>query len=107
MIHVQGCLQQSQYYLPYLDRIKNWFQMPATIMPPYEVDESDILVYIRLGDYFSREKFSLTHQFYEDAIAMANPRKIFVATENPNHSYFDKLKNTTQYSCEEPRYWIC
>lgn len=92
MIHLEGFFQHSEYYLPYLDRIREWFQFPLKALPQFDVSTADMLLYIRLGDYFSKEKFSMTHQFYEDAIEMASPRKVYIATDEPAHSYLEKFK---------------
>jgi hypothetical protein len=91
-IHLEGFFQHSQYYLPYFDKIKKWFQFPLQVIPSYNVKDSDILIYIRLGDYFSKGRHSITHQFYEDIIEMSSPDKVFIATEDPSHSFLKRFK---------------
>jgi hypothetical protein len=94
---LDGFFQQSRYYLPFMDRIRKWFSIP--LETPKElagVNDLDLLLSVRLGDYFNplqvdRRFVSLTHQFYETAIEMASPRKIFIATDEPDHPFLDRF----------------
>lgn len=95
-IVLNGYFQQSQYFVPHIDKIREWFMDPHP--RPNELSDvksSDLLIYIRLGDYFSpRVNYtvaSLTHQFYATAIEMSSPRKIFIATDEPDHPFLDKF----------------
>jgi hypothetical protein len=103
-IVLDGFFQQSQYYTPHMSKIREWFSDPRPM--PKELSEvcsSDLLIYIRLGDYFfpniniNRTFVSLTHQFYESAIEMSSPRRIYIASDGPDHPFlatFNKYKPT-------------
>jgi hypothetical protein len=92
-IILDGWFQQSAYYVPIMERIRNWFtihdEFPRELA---EVNDCDLLLSVRLGDYFSIHKLTLTHQFYETVIDMVNPRKIYIATDEPNHPFLDRFK---------------
>jgi hypothetical protein len=92
-IILAGWFQQSRYYMPFLDRIRRWYSIdidkPSQMI---DIDDLDLLLSIRLGDYFLPFRWSLTHQFYETAIEMAAPRKIYIATDEPGHPFLDKFK---------------
>lgn len=92
-IELQGWFQCSKYYLPFMDKIKKWYDLPPHTTPKLEnVNDSDALIYIRLGDYFSKIHWSLSYQFYEKAIELASPRQIYIVTEDPNHPFIEKFK---------------
>jgi hypothetical protein len=92
-IILNGYFQKSQYYIPILDRIKAWYAIDfKTPRELSDVQDSDLLLYIRLGDYFSPMKISLTKIFYETAIEMAAPRKLFIATDGPTHPFINEFK---------------
>jgi hypothetical protein len=86
-IILEGWFQQSRYYLPMMNRIHKWFAFNLDTPPELaEIEDSDLLIYIRLGDYFSNQH-SLTSEFYEKIIEIAAPRKIFIITDRPNHPF--------------------
>lgn len=92
-ITLNGYFQQSRFYLPVMKEIKEWFALP--MKRPFalrEVSPLDILVYIRLGDYY-KCGVSLTHHFYESAINMARPRRVFIATDEPTHPFLKKFRH--------------
>jgi hypothetical protein len=88
-IVLNGYFQRSEFYLPFMERIRQWFYFS---IPPGDriagVSPEDVLVYVRLGDYHKME-ISLTSQFYLAAIEMARPRRVFIACEEPEHPFLD------------------
>lgn len=95
---LDGFFQQSRYYLPFMDRIRKWFYIPLeTPKELADVNDLDLFISVRLGDYFNPFQVnncfvSLTHQFYETAIEMASPRKVFIGTDEPGHPFLDSFK---------------
>jgi hypothetical protein len=95
-IVLNGYFQQSQYFVPHINKIREWFRlslpMPSELA---DVTSSDLLIYIRLGDYFfpriNHTVASLTHQFYETVIEISSPRRVFIASDETNHPFLDKF----------------
>jgi hypothetical protein len=104
-IILDGYFQQSRMYLPFMDRIIVWFKMDdIRAQECSAATDSDLLVYIRLGDYY-RDGHSLNNQFYEKVIEIASPRKIFIATDEPGHPFlnqFSKYKPTILLGTRRP-----
>jgi hypothetical protein len=94
---LEGFFQQSSYYLPHIEKIKKWFAFPENYWKEAckndfaDIGPSDVLMYLRLGDYYSKG-YTLTRQFYLDALAMSRPRRLFIVTENPSHVFLEDFK---------------
>jgi hypothetical protein len=95
---LDGYFQHSQYYLHFMSKIRGWFTNPLeTPKELANVNDSDLLIMVRLGDYFNPLQpnslfASLTHQFYEMSIEMASPRRIYIVTDEPDHPYLTEFK---------------
>lgn len=83
---IQGNFQYYSYYKPFMDRIQKWFAFPQDLSSPWEINANDLLIYLRLGDYYD-VGFTLKFEFYELAIKMAMPTRIFIVTEDKNHPF--------------------
>jgi hypothetical protein len=96
-IVLSGYFQQSWIYMSFWEQILAWYR-PAVEIPPKlsEVDNNDLLIYVRLGDYLT-SNLALSYQFYETAIEMAAPRRIYLVTEEPGHSFLDGFKRYAPY----------
>jgi hypothetical protein len=90
VIILKGYFQQANIYLSFFSEIKKWFEMPNP-ENRFEITDSDMLIYIRLGDYFQSGN-SLRSSYYHKVIEMANPRRVFISTDEPQHSFLDELR---------------
>ncbi len=93
-IILNGWFQRSEYYLPYWAKIKSWYQFSSEQFKMKNLhlrsfDDQDVLIYIRLGDYYSVYRWALNTQFYEAALEMANPGNVYIITEDVTHPYLN------------------
>ncbi len=97
LIVVDGFFQQSRIYLPYMDRIRKWFEMDVILPSDLKgVSHEDLLIYVRLGDYWTLN-VGLGADFYEAVIEMAAPRRVYIATEQPEHSFFENFQKYSPF----------
>ncbi len=109
-IVLDGFFQQSWHYLPIIKEIRTWFDLPIDRSPELkDASPRDLLIYIRLGDYYTNGD-TLTRRFYEEAIRLARPRRVFIATEEPGHPYladFAPYQPTILCSGDNAVYDLC
>ncbi len=77
-----------------MKRIRKWFYFPSPLLTHKSTHKDDVLIYIRLGDYYD-VGMTLKYAYYEAAIQLARPRRIFIVTEDKHHPF---LKQFDAYS---------
>ena len=86
-IILNGWFQKYKYYEPYADKIREWLFMPE-LPNILGISEKDLVVHIRLGDYFHKYKRTLRHEFYDKILAETEYDRLFICTdESENREY--------------------
>jgi len=79
-IIVNGFFQRYEYYKRYKESIrKKWLILKTDFIPDFSVDDEDVIVCIRRGDYI-RFGWALPMSYYDDALAKIKYRKIYVCS---------------------------
>jgi hypothetical protein len=89
-IVLEGWFQHYKYYAPFWERICQWFHLPTSLCRLRDVHSDDAIIYIRLGDY-SQVGMNLDYSFYNHAIHLAKPRRLFIVTEDKNHPFLHQF----------------
>lgn len=84
-LYFDGYFQHKSYYEGKRDFLKSLFT-------PAKPKGSETAIHIRLTDY-KDIGWSLPESYYNEAISLANPSVLNVFTDEPNHSYIQKLKS--------------
>jgi len=95
-IVVRGHLQKYQYFKRHKKKLRRWFRQPDYYP---SISKDDLVIHIRLGDYFEYNVGSSTHclsqEYYQKVIDLANPREVFVVTEEPYHNFIIEFSKKT------------
>jgi len=95
-IIVKGHLQKYQYFKHHKKELRRWFRQPDYY--PF-ISKDDLVIHIRLGDYFEHNVDSSTHclskEYYQKVIDLANPNNVFVVTEEPYHEFIVEFSKKT------------
>lgn len=94
-IVINGYFQRFEYYKPYRDRIKNWFndfREHNCIVP----GKNDLVLHVRGGDLWKNKLPGCQHapiplRFYQSVINDTDYDDIFIVTENPGDPVVKKL----------------
>lgn len=92
-IILDGWFQRWEYYEDYERQIRNWLYLDPfdNVM---DITDNDLLIHVRLGDYFHKYKRTLKYQFYEEVFARCKFDKLFICSDElSNREYlqwFDK-----------------
>jgi hypothetical protein len=103
-IKISGYLQKKEIYIPYRNKIKEWFNFKK-----YEVSEQNVAMHIRLGDLLYDINHLLPIDYYEKALSMINFNNLSICTDTPEHpmiQYFVKKYNAKIFIGNE-RKTIC
>lgn len=89
-IRLKGYFQRYSYIEKYADIIRNdWLKIDSALL--HKVDPEDIVVHIRFHVGQTPMKF----EYYQQALAMAHYKQVYICTEQPNHPF---LKNFDPYN---------
>lgn len=80
-IVLDGYFQKKYFFIPYKERIKQWFNMT-----PFNIDLNDAAIHIRIGDLTigNNTKHLLPNEYYEYAATLINFNKLSICTDTPN-----------------------
>lgn len=94
-IIVSGYLQKKEIYIPYRNKIKNWFNLKS-----FTISEKNVAMHIRLGDltqtFYGDHINLLPLEYYEKALSLIDFDKLTICSDSPNHpmvNYFIKKYN--------------
>lgn len=97
-IILHGWFQKYRYYKDYKNKIKEWLYLEP-INNTFNIDQDDIVVHIRLGDYYHIFKRTLSYDYYSDAIKIIREKhngRIFICTDDLNNNKY--LKYFSKYN---------
>lgn len=77
-IRLSGYFQRFEYYEPYMQQIRRWFEVrPSSVVGP-AVSANDVLINVRGGNDFATEGWCLPASYYLTALAnMENVRTVY------------------------------
>jgi hypothetical protein len=77
-IHLCGHFQRYEYFEPYQDRIRQWFQFLAK-PTPFDIAEDDVLINIRRGIDFGRNDWVIPLTYYDGVLSgLPSKGRVFV-----------------------------
>lgn len=90
-IVLDGWFQRAEYYKPYRDRIRHWFELPNTERENRA--QHDLVVHVRRTDYVTLG-WAMPFSYYQSAIERVyRPGMIVnIATDDPNDPFFRHFK---------------
>jgi len=88
--HLIGYWQNADYYLPYRDKIKGYFQEQAS----QSTIKNNIVMHVRLGDYkeFGENGNVLNQKYYLDILEKERFKYLFIVTDEIDEEYFEPFK---------------
>jgi hypothetical protein len=89
-IILDGWFQCYKYYAPFWARIRHWFSLSTPPIYPININNDDLLIYVRLGDIYAAG-WTLKYVFYKTAIEMARPKRIFICSDSTNHPFLEQF----------------
>jgi hypothetical protein len=100
-IIVNSFLQKSEYYIPYLDKIRLWFRIGLPFDTPVKLPEKDeVVMHIRETDY-KNLGILLNINYYSNLIYNTN-KKVTIVTDNCNSELVQNFKNRCNIFSNEP-----
>lgn len=89
-----GWFQRFEYYRNYVASVRNWLHLP-NLRNYLSVGLDDVVIHVRLGDYYHRFKRVLSYDYYESALNRLRPyNRVFICTDESDNreylGYFDK-----------------
>ena len=95
-IILEGFFQRKKYFIPYREKIKEWYGFTKTNIPA-----NHVAMHIRLGDLKqSNHPDLLSLDYYIEALKLANADKVTICTDTPSDDYvqyFIKNHNATLF----------
>ena len=85
-LQLHGWYQRTEYYEPYIDRIKVWFELPKI-----DVSPDDIILHIRRGDYLGAN-IAIKLKYYTDILDKALYRRVYIIGEGLDLSVYKTFK---------------
>ena len=95
---LRGWFQRYQdYYADHERKIKHWLRLPK-MKNILGISKDDVIIHIRLGDYYHRYKRALTYDYYDGILSNMSFERMFICTDEPSNmkylEYFNKYKPT-------------
>lgn len=88
-IILSGFLQKKEFYIPYREKIKSWYNIKK-----YNIPENHVGMHIRLGDLlnFNENDHLLPIEYYEKALTLINFSNLNICTDTPSHPIIEHFK---------------